>query len=95
MGVHAGSMVACGASKLGEEAAMLLKQLSTVGPIALIVTLAPVMPAVAVTAKEKMETCKFGADDQKLAGAARKKFLSRCMASADAPAKRSKTPPEK
>jgi hypothetical protein len=37
-------------------------------------------PAHAVTAKEKMETCKFGADDQKLAGAARKTFLSKCMA---------------
>ena len=45
-------------------------------------------PALAVTAKEKMETCKFGADDQKLTGAARKKFLSRCMANTDAPAKR-------
>jgi hypothetical protein len=30
-----------------------------------------------------METCKFGADDQKLAGAARKRFISRCMANID------------
>jgi psiF repeat len=45
-------------------------------------------PASAVTAKEKMETCKFGADDQKLTGAARKKFLSRCMAGGDGPAKK-------
>jgi psiF repeat-containing protein len=45
-------------------------------------------PALAVTAKEKMETCKFGADDQKLTGAARKKFLSRCMASGDGPTKK-------
>ena len=37
-------------------------------------------PATALTPAEKMETCKFGADHQKLAGAARKKFLSRCMA---------------
>jgi hypothetical protein len=44
-------------------------------------------PAHAVTAKEKMETCKFGADDQKLAGAARKSFLSKCMAN-EGPAKR-------
>ena len=29
-------------------------------------------PAFAATSKEKMETCKFGADDQKLTGAARK-----------------------
>ena len=42
-------------------------------------------PAFAVTAKQKMETCKFGADDQKLEGAARKSFMSKCMAKADAP----------
>ena len=41
--------------------------------------------AVALTAKEKMETCKFGADDQKLQGAARKTFLSKCMANTDTP----------
>ena len=39
-----------------------------------------VMPAAALTEAEKMETCKFGADHQKLAGAARKKFLAKCMA---------------
>ena len=39
-----------------------------------------VTPAAALTAAEKMETCKFGADHQKLAGAARKKFLTKCMA---------------
>ena len=37
-------------------------------------------PALALTPAEKMETCKFGADHQKLAGAARKKFLAKCMA---------------
>ena len=37
-------------------------------------------PASALTATEKMETCKFGADHQKLTGAARKKFISKCMA---------------
>jgi hypothetical protein len=42
-------------------------------------------PAFALTAKQKMETCKFGADDQKLAGAARKAFLSKCMANRDSP----------
>ena len=42
-------------------------------------------PALALTAKQKMETCKFGADDQKLTGAARKKFLSNCMANRDSP----------
>jgi psiF repeat len=43
-------------------------------------------PAAALTATEKMETCKFGADHQKLAGEARKKFLTKCMAEAPAPA---------
>ena len=43
-------------------------------------------PAAALTANEKMETCKFGADHQKLAGEARKKFLTKCMAEAPAPA---------
>ena len=42
-------------------------------------------PALALTTKQKMETCKFGADDQKLTGAARKKFLSNCMANRDSP----------
>jgi len=37
-------------------------------------------PATAVTANQKMETCKFGADNQKLAGAKRSKFLKNCMA---------------
>jgi hypothetical protein len=39
-----------------------------------------VLPASAVTSKQKMETCKFGADDQKLTGAKRTKFLNNCMA---------------
>jgi hypothetical protein len=43
-------------------------------------------PAAALTAAEKMETCKFGADHQKLTGAARKKFLEKCMAEVAAPA---------
>lgn len=37
-------------------------------------------PAGAVTAEEKMETCKFGADNQKLTGAKRTAFIKRCMA---------------
>jgi hypothetical protein len=43
-------------------------------------------PAFAITAKEKMETCKFGADDQKLTGPARNAFISKCMANDDKPA---------
>ncbi len=42
-------------------------------------------PAQAVTAKQKMETCTFGADDQKLTGAARNTFLKKCMAAGDPP----------
>jgi hypothetical protein len=45
-------------------------------------------PALAVTAEEKMETCKFGADHQKLTGSKRKKFLARCMANTDGPARK-------
>jgi hypothetical protein len=51
---------------------------------ALIVAL-PSAPALAVTAQEKMATCKFGADDQKLAGAARAKFMKNCMANKNDP----------
>ena len=45
------------------------------------------IPALALTPQEKMATCNFGADDQKLTGAQRKSFMSRCMADADAPGK--------
>jgi len=37
-------------------------------------------PASAVTSAQKMETCKFGADNQKLTGAKRATFLKNCMA---------------
>lgn len=47
-------------------------------------------PSHAITPKEKMVTCKFGADDQKLAGKARSTFMSRCMAKSDGPAVRPK-----
>lgn len=41
----------------------------------------------AVTAKEKMETCKFGAADQKLTGKQEQDFIKKCMA--NEPAKKS------
>jgi hypothetical protein len=47
-------------------------------------------PAGAVTAKQKMETCKFGAQDQKLTGKEEKAFIRKCMAASDAPAKKMK-----
>lgn len=50
-----------------------------------LVALLPCAPSYAVTAKEKMVTCKFGADDQKLIGAAREKFLKNCMANRNDP----------
>lgn len=55
----------------------MLRRLSLIGllPILMLAT-----PASALTAKQKMETCKFGADDQKLTGAKRKTFIARCMA---------------
>ncbi len=37
-------------------------------------------PASALTKAQKMETCKFGADDQKLEGAKRNAFIKKCMA---------------
>jgi hypothetical protein len=43
------------------------------------------VPSFAVSAKDKMATCKFGADDQKLAGAARNTFMKKCMSNHDDP----------
>jgi hypothetical protein len=37
-------------------------------------------PATALTAKQKMETCKIGAKAQKLSGAKRNTFIKKCMA---------------
>jgi len=55
--------------------------------------------ASAVTHKEKLATCEFGAKDQKLTGAKRKHFIARCMANenytprAKAAAMKPATPP--
>jgi len=38
-------------------------------------------PASAATKEQKMETCKFGADNDKLEGAKRTAFINKCMAS--------------
>ena len=45
----------------------------------------PSAPSFAVSAKDKMATCKFGADDQKLDGAARSAFMKKCMSNHDDP----------
>ena len=42
-------------------------------------------PSLAVSAKDKMETCKFGADDQKLDGPARAAFMKKCMSNHNDP----------
>jgi len=42
-------------------------------------------PASALTYKQKLETCTFGANDQKLTGAKRKSFIARCMANRNDP----------
>jgi hypothetical protein len=52
---------------------------------AVLIAMLPSGPSFAVTAKEKMATCKFGADDQKLLAAARASFLKKCMANRDDP----------
>jgi hypothetical protein len=45
----------------------------------------PSAPALAVTAKQKMETCKFGADNPMLTGKARAEFIKKCMANKNDP----------
>lgn len=49
--------------------------MSLVLPLLLLAT-----PASALTTKQKMATCKIGADAQKLTGAKRSAFIKRCMA---------------
>ena len=39
----------------------------------------------AATAQQKAATCKFGADNQKLTGSQRAKFIKDCMANRDDP----------
>jgi hypothetical protein len=45
----------------------------------------PCAPSFAITSKEKMATCKFGADDQQLKGKARDAFVKKCMTNKDDP----------
>jgi psiF repeat len=66
----------------------MVRNLAAVGLFAILVL---ATPAFAVTAQQKMATCKFGADNQKLVGQPRKTFISRCMANEDAPAAPAKT----
>ncbi len=52
---------------------------------AMLAIILPSAPCLALTAKEKMVTCKFGADNQKLKGAARSAFIKRCMSNKNDP----------
>jgi hypothetical protein len=54
--------------------------LRTLGLMSLLPLLLLATPACALTTKEKMETCKVGADGQQLTGAKRTAFINRCMA---------------
>ena len=52
-----------------------------------IMSLLPVLllasPATAATKAQKMETCKFGADHDKLTGQKRNAFIKKCMSNAN------------
>jgi hypothetical protein len=64
-----------------EETQGVITMLRTLG-LASLLLLPPLLlatPAAAVTAKQKMDTCKFGADDQKLTGTKRNAFIKKCM----------------
>ena len=52
---------------------------------ALMAALLHVTPTLAASPQEKLDTCNFGADEKKLAGAARKSFIARCTADRDSP----------
>ena len=78
-----GAEVFLGAVPRGDRVNFALPPVVTGGTVcglSVLVMLASAVPALALTSAQKMETCKFGADDQKLAGKARKSFLSKCMA---------------
>ena len=59
----------------------------------MLAVLLPVTPSFAVTAKEKMATCKFGADDQKLRARRASKFMKKCMLNKDEPRGAPMAPP--
>ena len=55
------------------------------GILAVALTVGLSGPSFAVTSAQKMATCKFGADDQKLQGTARNAFMKKCMANKNDP----------
>ena len=52
---------------------------------AMLAAILPSAPSLALNAKDKMATCKFGADDQKLQGKARAAFMKKCMSNSNDP----------
>jgi hypothetical protein len=61
--------------------------------VAAVLVLLPAAPSFAAGSKDKMATCKFGADDQKLQGAARSAFMKKCMSNKDDPRGPAVAPP--
>jgi psiF repeat len=57
----------------------------TIVVAAMLAVTLPATVSFALTPKQKMETCKFGANDQKLQGKARNAFIKKCMANKDDP----------
>jgi hypothetical protein len=68
----------------------MLRTASILGLIAAVLCATPVF---ALTKEEKMKTCKFGADDQKLTGKPRADFIKKCMADEAGPPKGATKPP--
>jgi hypothetical protein len=55
------------------------------GIVGLALAVAATAPALALTAKQKHDTCVFGADHPKLAGKERERFIRDCMANRNDP----------
>jgi hypothetical protein len=56
----------------------MLRPIAVIGLLPLLLLASPA--SAAPTKAQKLETCKFGADDQKLEGAKRDAFIKKCMA---------------
>ena len=56
----------------------MLRLIAVIGLLPLLLLASPA--SAAPTKAQKMETCKFGAEDQKLEGAKRDAFIKNCMA---------------
>ncbi len=52
---------------------------------AMLAVMLPSAPSFAISQKDKMATCKFGADDQHLEGAQRSAFIKKCMSNKNDP----------